>query len=161
MPAVPPRVSRAAVGVELPAAQSLAERAGWQLVFDTDHLLITVQMLHPKSQRQLRLIADCQDYKAVPPAWKFVDPATGNDSKSAWPVGEPVDGAASIFHGQPVICAPFNRLAYKALGGPHADWASPEAWLSITASNIVRATTVAEMLQVIRAHLAHSPGMMS
>lgn len=161
MPAVPPHVSRAALGAELPAAEALAARAGWRVEWDPDALVLTLQLMHPKLNCHLRLTANCTDYRAVPPAWRFVDPATGDDSKSAWPLGGPVDGVASIFHGQPVLCAPFNRLAYKTLGGPHGDWVSPEAWLSVSASNMVRATTLGEMLQIIRVHLLCSPGMMT
>jgi hypothetical protein len=158
--AIPADVSRVVVEDELPPAIELCQRIGWDLKWAPDALVAVVKAMHPKTSAKLCLVGDFNDYKGTPPAWRFVDPDNGAEVRAAWPAAGAVDGKASIFHTQPVICAPFNRLAYKSLGGPHQDWGGPETWLSQPLSDAVRATSLAEMLQVIRLHLAHSPGML-
>jgi hypothetical protein len=59
------------------------------------------------------------DYRAKPPAFELKHTATGErGTYRCYP-----KGGLGYFHPQPVLCAPWNRKAYSALGGPHRDWA--------------------------------------
>jgi hypothetical protein len=146
---------------EIDGASSWVARHGCALEFDTSTLTITFDLDHPADKTRLRLVANCDDYKAVPPAWKFVDLETGASTKTAWPSpGTLPDGISSILHTSPVICAPFNRLAYAEHGGPHADWSASTNWLNLTGPHI-RASTIGEMLAAIHLHVSRSPGRMS
>lgn len=64
------------------------------------------------------LLVELEDYPIVPPAWNWTSP----EFSPAEPVDLPKGGA--FFHNNKVICAPWNRLAYKAYDsrGPHNDW---------------------------------------
>lgn len=158
----PPAVTRAVLGHELPPAKAWAERHRWVLLFHDDSFRLDLRFIHPREEHgRVRLLGDLVGYKVVPPAWQFVDFETGEPSRSAWPApGSLPRVSSSIFHSSGVICAPFNRLAYKDHGGPHGDWSGAENWLAVRPA-IVRATTIGEMLQVIALHLSVSPGRMS
>ena len=136
-------------------------RRTWRVAVDYERLRLSAEVDHPREGQGLLLIlADLDDYRVVPPAWRFVDEA-GNSPKSAWPApGERLGGGGSIFHSQLVLCAPFNRLAYAQHGGPHGDWGAPTNWLA-ERPGIVRASNLGEMLAVIDLHLSVSPGRMS
>lgn len=72
-----------------------------------------------RDKSQYWLQVDCTDYPALPPAWHWYSPATKIlDQPSVTPKG------AGFLHSAGVICAPWNRLAYKKLNpnGPHDDW---------------------------------------
>lgn len=157
---VPPHVTRAVLEGELPPARSLADRLGWSMSFDSDRFLLEFGFAHSRADRRLLLLAAVDGYKALPPAWRFLDPATRAEGKAAWPAPGSVAGKSSIFHNKPVLCAPFNRLAYSIHDGPHNDWGGPEAWLSVNKPDQVRAVTIAEMMQVIRLHVSASQSMM-
>lgn len=61
----------------------------------------------------------CDGYPASPPAWHWYNPeTTAIDQANDTPTG------GGFFHGSGVICAPWNRLAYKSENpqGPHGDW---------------------------------------
>jgi len=65
------------------------------------------------------LWAQCDRYGAIPPAWHWYSPETKlRDQPKDTPEG------GSFFHDHGVICAPWNRLAYKAVDqrGPHPEW---------------------------------------
>lgn len=130
--------------------------------FDRDKLIFVAFLEHPATKQKLQLVGDMNGYKAVPPAWTFVDVETGELKRSAWPKGEvlPETGGASIFidHHGPVICAPFNRLAYE---GPHKEWGAATGWLQLNLPQYVRATTIGDMLAVIDLHLLQSKGCMT
>jgi hypothetical protein len=159
--AVPTDTSRATVRSEEPALRAVAERHDWAISLDVEGLRLTATTNHPVADvGGLRLDADLNDYRALPPAWRFVDPETGEVTKRAFPkAGTGPQGSGSIFHSNPVICAPFNRLAYKDNGGPHSDWSGPANWLNVTGH--VVAHTLGEMLSVIDLHLRVSPGRMA
>lgn len=142
---------------EADGASAWADRESWQLAVDLDLLQVTTDFEHPKGG-PLRLVGEFTDYKAIPPAWRFVDPATSIETPASYPSPGPMRIGGSIFHSKPVICAPFNRLAFSSQGGPHNDWHGESAWLRIV--GYVRANTLGEMLAVISYHLATSPGRM-
>lgn len=121
-------------------------------------LFLVCRLTHPADGEPLCLVGRVDGYKAMPPAWDFVDPQTQEPDPRAFPSGGNVPGGGSIFHNSRVICAPFNRLAFGDYGGPHGKW-STEGWLEIRGN--VRAATLAEMLNVIATHLRFSPGRMA
>lgn len=104
------------------------------------------------------MVADLAGYKVLPPAWRCVN-QDGVEVKGAYPSPGPLpDGKGSIFHNQPVICAPFNRLAYQDGGGPHAgDWGEAVRWWRIS-GDFAAPKTLPDMLMVIDTHLSFSPG---
>jgi hypothetical protein len=65
-------------------------------------------------------------YAATPPAWHWSDPA---GQKTDTPQVTGLGG--QFFHQSGVVCAPWNRLAYKSIDsrGPHDDWSIGD-WLS-------------------------------
>jgi hypothetical protein len=169
---IPPSVTRTVVGFEMAAAKAWADRRGWRLELDGAGLRLTAWTIHPKDGKALQLAADLRGYRALPPAWEFLDPQTGTAATHASPKGEPVEVApgekrSSIFiqyGNRPHICAPFNRLSYKDANGPHGgenDWGDAHNWLDVIAyapQDIVRASTLGEMLDTIDLHLRASPG---
>jgi hypothetical protein len=153
---VPAAVTLAVLAQELPAAHRWAARHTWTLEADLNALRLTATTHHPGDHAELVLIGQCAGYRAVPPAWQFVDPRTGQPTPQAFPAPGPAAGGSSIFHTTPVLCAPWNRLAYAENGGPHGDWATAAGWLNVR--NTTQATTIADMLATIDAHLRSSPG---
>lgn len=62
---------------------------------------------------------NCLNYPTIPPAFHWRCLKTGQpDLRSTAPKG------GGFFHGNGVICAPWNRLAYSEVDsrGPHTDW---------------------------------------
>ncbi len=104
--------------------------------------------------------ADCTGYPSVAPAWRFLDPAV-QSPRSAYPTpGQQPGINGSVFHGNELVCAPWNRLAYRDLGGVHNDWGALLAWKT-AAHGYTQAHTIADMLQTLSVHLMASPGMMA
>lgn len=68
----------------------------------------------------------CDGYKAQPPAWHWFNPET-----DAVDQNKDIPNKGGFFHGAGVICAPWNRLAYKTVDarGPHDDWSLGD-WLT-------------------------------
>lgn len=156
---VPSEVTRAVLDVEGPAAEAWARRHGWHVAIDRGRLALMATVAHPVDESLLLLVADLNGYRAIPPAWRFVDPLTGQSTAAAFPSAGtgPAAGKGSIFHSNAVICAPWNRLAYKSEGGPHDDWQETTNWLNAS-GDVTRAATIAEMLSAVDIHLRTSPG---
>ena len=73
-------------------------------------------ILPAKDGSSIQSIAECSDYPVLPPAWHFRNPESGAlDQPRDTPRG------GSFFHSSGVICAPWDRLAYRPQG-PHGDW---------------------------------------
>jgi hypothetical protein len=155
---VPRHVNLALVQAERPAVEAWADRNEWEVEFAPESGLLKASVKHPIDGQPVWLTADLVGYRALPPAWRCVN-REGVEVKSAYPAPGPLpDGKASIFHSKPVICAPFNRLAYKDGEGPHAnDWGEAVRWSRI-AGDFATPKTLADMLMVIATHLAFSPG---
>lgn len=119
MAAVAPDVSRAHVEDELDAARQWALQHNWEPQWDAEELALGVTMQSAIDAEVYKLEVALDGYRALPPAFEFRHPTTGERGTHAcYP-----KGGFGYFHGQPVLCAPWNRRAYKALGGPHGDWA--------------------------------------
>jgi hypothetical protein len=75
--------------------------------------------LPAKDGSRFFLRCNCDRYGAIPPAWHWYNPETARCDQ---PHDTPIGGG--FFHGNGVICAPWNRLAYTAIDsrGPHNDW---------------------------------------
>jgi hypothetical protein len=132
--------------MELDAARAWAVRHDWVLDWDAERLVLRGATYHHALRRLLEVSADCDGYRALPPAWRFMRPAT-DESDPAW---FPQIGLIAMVEQNPVICAPWNRLAYSDRGGPHENW-SATGWLQIAQGTIAR--TIPDMLGLINAHL--------
>ena len=154
---VPATVTRVAAEAEIASATAWATRHGWTLQWNPDALILNATTKHPAAERLVEVIAHLDDYRALPPAWRFVTPGTDESPRSAWPsAGELPGVSGSIFHTEPCVCAPWNRLAYKVHGGPHEDW-TMTAWLTVGGGSS-KADHLADMLDQLHQHLRVSPG---
>jgi hypothetical protein len=157
---IPAVITRVVVTEELPAVLAwAARRPGWTVELDEPALHLNITTSHPAVGTPLRVRADLHGYRAVAPAWQFLSPESVGTSTSPFPQpgNHPVI-QGSIFHGNRVICAPWNRLAYKENGGPHGDWGALTNWTE-AADGYTKADTLADMLSQIELHLSTSPGM--
>lgn len=154
---LPAHVTLAVIDDELPSARRWAEQNGWDVTFDAATLILDAHGSHPADRRPLRLTAGVDGYRALPPSWRFVDPATGEATAATTPNRGIRQGQSSIIYGVGVICAHFSRTAYA--GGPHAaDWEASQ-WEEITGG--VQAHNLAQMLAVIDDHLHWSTGWLA
>lgn len=158
MSALPATAARASVEVELDAARQWATRREWLLSWDSDMLQLRLATYHRPVSCIVELTANVDSYRAIPPAWTFVRPGTDDIDPAAFPAAGQLPRIGSIFHGNVVICAPWNRLAYREHGGPHDNWSGPAAWLQVQEGTI--AHTIPDMLAIIDVHLRASPGFM-
>ncbi len=123
-----PAVTRAELTIEYPVLQERAKRAGWEVTLDMDQLKLKVQLIHERTGQLYILRGHLDEYKAIPPAWEFVDPETGEEgTAAAYPEPpSPAPGGSALFIMptplERVICLPCNRLAYGGYKGPHANW---------------------------------------
>jgi len=112
-----PTVAELTVAEELAAIREIAAKRAWPLK-ELDSLHFHLGM--PASdQSWFYLLVDCDRYPAQPPAWHWCDTGGGRtDLPSDRPQG------SGFLHPNGVICAPWNRLAYKSVDtrGPHQDW---------------------------------------
>ena len=155
---VPVAVTVATVEEELPGIRCYAARHGWEVVWNPNEMTLRFLGEHPGDNASICLIARPDGYRALPPAWTFEPPSGGEQGHPFFPrSGSGRAGRGSVFHGTNVICAPFNRLAYKQHGGPHSNWGGPEAWLQVKGK--IRETTLAGMFASILGHLRDSTGM--
>jgi hypothetical protein len=154
---VPIEVTLAVLAEQFPSARQWGEHNGWTLDLDTTAFLLDGRGIHPADGRPVRLLAEVDQYPALPPSWRFVDPATGVATAATTPNRGSRHGQQSIIHSVGVICAHFSRTAYAGglTPGPHADWQLSQ-WAEITGG--VQAHTLAEMLAVIDDHLHWSSG---
>jgi hypothetical protein len=80
---------------------------GWAFARDGDTFVLG---LPAKDGATYYLRPDCTGYPATPPAWHWFNPTTSAiDAKIDTPVG------GNFLHGNGVICAPWNRLAYQSV----------------------------------------------
>lgn len=159
---VPVALTLAHLAEELPPAERWAAANGWELHFDEDELLIEAATVHPVDRQALLLVAGVDSYRALPPSWRFVDPATKLPTGWATPSRDSVNGQSSVIYGVGRICAHFSRTAYKEYDpeAPHGpDWGGVLNWDSVTEG--VQAHDLAEMLAVIDRHLRHSKGRLA
>jgi hypothetical protein len=154
--ALPPEMSRAFVEEDLGPVRAWAARRNWTTSWHPNVLELRAATYHQRAERLIEVVATCGGYRAEPPDWRFVRPG----SNQSGPEFSPAVFAGGIFHPNGLICAPWNRLAYKELEGPHDDWGGPTNWLSVP-GDISTAQTLADMLAIVDAQLRSSPGMLA
>ncbi len=117
--AVDKNVTILTVKTELNKCQRDAERYGWEIsTLDESLLLFKVKMVSPLDKEIFLVSFNCDNYKEWPLYIDFIDPVSGQEGiKNAYPLN--TDG---FFHGNPLICNPCSRKAYKEFKGPHGDW---------------------------------------
>jgi hypothetical protein len=125
--------------------REIASSRGWPL-----HLLDSttyVVSLPARDNTWFHLSIECDRYKEQPPAFNWYNPETEQKNHNPdTPKG------SGYFHGSGVICAPWNRLAYKQCDprGPHRDWGLAN-W--ITNPNTGQTTTLSAMVLRISVEL--------
>ncbi len=112
-----PTVAELTVAEELDLLRKNAASRGWSLrELDSLHFHLGLPA-HDSSS--FYLLVDCVGYPVQPPAWDWCD-AEGKrtDRLADRPRG------SGFLHTAGVICAPWNRLAYKSIDarGPHGEW---------------------------------------
>jgi hypothetical protein len=149
--------TQAVVTAETPAIMAWATRSTWEVDLDLGALVLNAGTVHPVARTNVVFHAELEEYPVLPPAWTCRD-ADGAIAPSVFPLAGSRPGVSgSIFHGNKLICAPWNRLAYAVHGGPHSDWTELTVWKTIP-GNVTQAHTLADMLATISIHLAASPG---
>jgi hypothetical protein len=125
-------VLEAVLAEELPALEARAARAGWGYAFDRASLILSLTITGARTSDRYHLQGDLNGYKAVPPAWTFLEPDTGiAGTYRAFPArASGLSDMASVFTeyrdgagvAHPVICLPCNRLCFKENKGLHSEW---------------------------------------
>jgi hypothetical protein len=146
---------------EMPAALRWAARVGLDLSYDprslTGQLAISGPATADDEPDEAYLItADFDQYRLLPPIWKFVHPHTREDiGPGAYP--RPV--GPSALHGQGLVCAHWNRMAYAEHGGPHGEWGGPSSWQQPVTGTV--ALTIPDMLDRLVREVSWSRGRMA
>jgi hypothetical protein len=143
---------------ELKGAQAWAGRYAVPLDWIPDSLELRAVLTQPVTTEKFYLRGHFDDYRELPPEWQFCDESW---SPAATPRNYPrpeTPPIGSVFHTNPVVCAPFNRLAYSAHGGPHGDWGITQ-WHSLPQAQ-VKAATIGDMLAVFLLHISYTKGRM-
>lgn len=150
---------------ELTAITTWGARNGWSITYDPHCLRGRVLAPHPHVPGTTVVFwfaVDGYPNRQPPSWWCGGDGASVSVNRAAYPRPSPSPPpglpAGSIFHANPVICAPWNRLAYGAHNGPHADWPELSAWKSYGGTS-TQAHTIADMLSTLSIHLDRSDGM--
>lgn len=155
----PIEITRAVIATdELVAITAWANRHHWDVALDLESLRLIAATPHPVTGDEIEFHGDFEGYPAQAPAW-WCGSSPSDKTGYPGPATSPVAGLqGSIFHSNPCICAPWNRLAYAAHGGPHGDWGTTTDWKQAGAG-YTQAHTIPDMLGALRLHLRHSPGM--
>jgi len=139
---------------EIPGALRWAEFHGLEHAWHQETLTFTVRLIGGSETIEFErylVRGTFEDYRVMPPVWRFFDPRTARDiGPAAYPLAGPFP-SGSVLHSSGVICAPWNRLAYKDRGGPHEDWNAAN-WQT-TAPQYTTAKTIPEMLARLRAEV--------
>ena len=147
---------------EMQAVYAWAERHKVQLNWNPLTLHLQVRLVQPETDDRFFLLGLFEGYREEPPAWIFSDSSWSQSIKRCNYPLPLIRGpwGSSVFHSSGLICAPFNRLAYAAHHGPHPNWGSLTGWLH-AGDGTVRATTIGDMLQVIRRDFLLTRGRMA
>ncbi|MBS1770577.1 MAG: hypothetical protein JSS77_13005 [Acidobacteria bacterium] len=147
-------VQQLAVEAELEHLAANALQQGWLYARTGDAEFTFGIPSKDGSWLHLKVLVD--RYPTLPPAWHWHNPTTGALDQ---PADMPANGG--FFHGNGVICAPWNRLAYKSVDarGPHEDWSIEGDWKSNPKT--LGTTTLSAMAQRIALETAQSSGRRS
>ena len=110
-------VAQLSVDEELEPLAQIAARRGWTV--ERQDATSFILNLPARDDSSFWLLCRCDGYPGLPPRWHWYNPETKAIDQ---PRDTPTGGA--FFHSSGVICAPWNRLAYKSedARGPHSDW---------------------------------------
>jgi hypothetical protein len=123
-------VSRAHVEDELKEAEPWGLLHGWNHSWEPEGLLLRTEMLSKVDRQKFVIEFTFANYREFPPYIEFLHPDTNErGTHRCYP-----KGGRGYFHGNPVICAPWNRKAYAAHGGPHSDWVMSQ-WAAYRANH--------------------------
>lgn len=134
---------------EIPAALAHARGLGLEPIWSGDALNLRLRLEGPStapsaaavSEEEYLIEGRFDQYRVLPPIWKFLDPRTGQD---IGPAAYPQPLGNSVVHPAGLICAHWSRLAYAQHGGPHGNWGGPESWQ--TRVEGTEALTISDML---------------
>lgn len=156
---IPANETRIMIEPEIRGALAWADRREIASAWNPESLEMRTVLRQPGDLAEFFLRGRFDRYPFMAPEWTFSDAIwarAGQLVDFPKPITNPAPPTASIFlafGNGGVICAPFNRLAYKSCAGPHGDWGGPEQWFEASAKTSaqkqVRADTVGDMLQVI------------
>jgi hypothetical protein len=161
---LPDRVTAAAFAAELGPAREWAKREQFKLECDLPKMELRVTFSRADSGECFYLRGRFDGYKALPPTWEWCDANWSNaGEKRLSPDAAQTAHGSSVFldhHGTAIICAPFNRLAYAAHGGPHSNWGELTHWMTV-ARRVVYAVTIGDMLHSIARDFRYTSGRMA
>ena len=161
---VPEHVTAAVFANEIAAACEWAKRERMQLDAVIPKTLLRATLVQEASGEHFYLQGRFDGYKALPPEWVWCDSewsGHGNRRLSPEAARTPYGNSMFLDHsGRAVICAPFNRLAFRPHGGPHKNWGELTHWMS-AGNGYVHAVTIADMLDVIVRDFRHTKGRMA
>ena len=161
---VPERVTAAVFAEETGAARVWADQERMQFDLVVPEKLVRAIFMQEDSGERFYLQGQFDGYKALPPEWGWCDSQwSGLGNRRLSPKGARTRHGSSMFldhDGRAVICAPFNRLAFRAHRGPHKDWGELTHWMS-AGKGYVHAVTIADMLEVIARDFRYTTGRMA
>lgn len=111
------------VSEELDTFRKCAEVLDWEIK-EVDPITFVVGFQSGKGQEFWCKVI-CENYKQNPPFWHWYNPTTKLiDQSNDIPQ---IEGGSirGYFHSSGIICAPWNRLAYKSISQPnglHPEW---------------------------------------
>lgn len=158
---MPAETSAAIVEDELEGVRAWAERHGVPIEWHPETFELRLVLTQPSSGELFYLRGRFDDYPEVAPAWTFCSPEWADEGKRFFPAR--ASGPArmgTVMHPNGVICAPFNRLAYAAHGGPHKNWGGPAQWIT-PKRKAVFATKIGDMVQRIMHDVRRGDGRMT
>jgi hypothetical protein len=117
--------------------KALAEAKGWKLS-GGDNLRFVLG-IPAKDSTWLYVRCEADQYRTLPPIWRWCDEKSEQEDTDAMTAQ-----GGQFFSSHQVICAPWNRLAYKNIDGrgPHNDWTVGD-WVSNSYTG--QCTTLAAM----------------
>jgi hypothetical protein len=158
---IPKAKTIAVVEHQLRGAKAWADRNGVDLEWAREELELRAVLTQPSTGEKFFLRGKFDDFPALPPKWTFCNSDWEKcGSKQFFPSRDGTPFGGSVMHGQGLICAHFNRLAFDEHGGPHGNWGGPVQWIT-QKDDTVYADTIGDMLSVIQRDLKHSEGRMS
>ena len=158
-----PRVTAAAFASELEGASEWAKREHVKLEILVPQNLVRAVFVQESSGEEFFLQGRFDGYKELPPVWEWCNSDWSDPgNKRLSPEAAQTPYGSSMFlakDNKAIICAPFNRLAFKVHGGPHRDWGELSHWMT-AADRYVYAATIGDMLHLIKRDFRHTAGRM-
>ena len=161
---IPPETTQLILQHEMAGASKWAERHSVPLQWRPERLEVRAILKQPETDELFYLRGVFDDYRRLPPAWTFTSDEESTEAAMHFAprVDKPPFGSSLFIkkNNRPVICAPFNRLAYAEHNGPHANWRGAANWLTAGQPNRAKAHYLGDMLQVIYRDFCFSRGRM-